>query len=43
MLIPEIPDNSLTKEIREIVRLSELLCGEHDFEYGKRGIYDLLS
>lgn len=31
MFIPSIPENSLTQEIKEVVRLSEKLCEEHDF------------
>ena len=33
MVIPEIPQNSLTQEIKEIVRLSKKLCDEHDFRF----------
>ena len=33
MYIPEIPNNSLTKEITEIVQLSQKLENEYDFVY----------
>lgn len=33
MYIPEIPNNSLTEEIKEIVELSKKLKNEYDFEY----------
>ena len=33
MYIPEIPNNSLTEEIKEIVELSKKLEKEYDFEY----------
>ena len=33
MFIPSIPENSITPEIKEIVRLSEKLCEEHDFSF----------
>lgn len=33
MYIPEIPNNSLTDEIKEIVRLSQQLEDDYDFEY----------
>lgn len=33
MFIPEIPNNSLTKEITEIVQLSKKLGNDYDFEY----------
>ncbi len=33
MYIPEIPNNSLTEEIKEIVRLSRQLEDDYNFEY----------
>ena len=43
MYIPEIPNNSLTEEITQIVELSKLFDDEYDFEYSPPSTEDEMN
>ncbi len=43
MFIPEIPNNSLTEEITQIVELSKLFDDEYDFEYSPPSTEDEMN